>query len=111
MGGDGVVLKNSMVCSFRTRTPTPTRDFLQSIGIGPSTVTTTSAHSSITSDLDGSIDDQELNAILGLNNSSGSSADKPAVAGDGVQVGILAFYGGPRVQEERPKVTKMLKLC
>lgn len=68
----------------RSRTPTPTREFLQSIGIAPSTVTNASEHSSITSDFDGSIDDQELNAILDLNNSTRKLGEKSS----GVQVGI-----------------------
>ncbi|XP_039263923.2 centrosomal protein of 63 kDa-like [Styela clava] len=55
------------VGSLRSRTPTPTRQFLKSIGIAPSTVTETSPNNSIFSThMDDSIDERELNAILGL---------------------------------------------
>lgn len=62
--------------SLRSRTPTPTRQFLESIGIQPSTLSGTSAGTSLFS-TDTSMDEKELDAILGISepNNNGGKAD------------------------------------
>ena len=72
--------------SLRSRTPTPTREFLQSIGIVPSTITSASVNSSsVSMEFHSGIDEQELNEVLGLESAGDGPSDRRK-SSDGVKV-------------------------